>query len=246
MRLYTYCLADKLTPALTPGLLGIGGGNVYLLPLGPVSAVVSEFHGEDLPLTRENVGLHEQVIENILAGASPLPFRFGTLVTEQELKTYCDRHQSSIGAALDRVRGCIEMNVKIITPVWNQNPGPAKPLSLKEGGAGKTPPAGPGTSFLMERAGELKSEEAARKQAETIEASIERKLEGAIRETRVSHRLGQQIFLAVAHLVERRQLARYQELIRELRSEQKDLHFLTSGPWPPYTFTPSPETEPRP
>lgn len=240
MRLYAYCLTDKLAPPSPPELTGIGGQKIFLVPIGSVSAVVSEFEGDELPLTVENIRVHEQVIESVLGRATLLPFRFGTLVSEQKLAQYCERHQSAIESALARVRGCVEMNIKVIAPVPSQAPegGGSSAEGEEKAEARGT---GPGARFLLERADELKQEEWGRKRAEAIASTIDRKLQGSIRETRVSHRFGRQIFLALAHLVEREQLEHYQAMVRELRSEERELHFLTSGPWPPYTFTPAPE-----
>jgi hypothetical protein len=42
--------------------------------------------------------------------------------------------------------------------------------------------------------------------------------------------------LAAAHLVERGRLPAYRKGLGAARTERPDLHFLISGPWPPYSF----------
>jgi hypothetical protein len=40
-----------------------------------------------------------------------------------------------------------------------------------------------------------------------------------------------------AHLVERERVVAYRERLRSLGAERVGLRFLTSGPWPPYSFS---------
>ena len=49
-------------------------------------------------------------------------------------------------------------------------------------------------------------------------------------------RPGGKLVLSAAHLVERSKIGLYREKVAKLREERPELHFLMSGPWPPYTF----------
>jgi Gas vesicle synthesis protein GvpL/GvpF len=44
------------------------------------------------------------------------------------------------------------------------------------------------------------------------------------------------IVINAAHLVERSRLDEYRNQVRAARGEREELHFLTSGEWPPYNF----------
>jgi len=42
--------------------------------------------------------------------------------------------------------------------------------------------------------------------------------------------------LSASYLVDRGREADFREILNKLRAERPELHFLISGPWPPYTF----------
>jgi len=44
------------------------------------------------------------------------------------------------------------------------------------------------------------------------------------------------MILSAAHLVKRDKVGLYREKLAEMRQNRADLHFLLSGPWPPYSF----------
>ena len=113
MSLYVYCLSDELEAATVEGLTGVGGAAVRVLSLGRIAAVVTEFEDESIAVTSENVRAHNRVNSQVLAALTPLPFRFGTRVSESRLAEYVAANEGSLVASLARVRGCVEMSVKI-------------------------------------------------------------------------------------------------------------------------------------
>src|SRR4051812_45101888 len=94
MRVYVYCLSDEPCAVSVGGLKGVGGAQARALEVGGaasavgVIAVVSEFEGERAAVTRENLRAHNSVNAHVLARATPLPFRFGTLADESSLAAY--------------------------------------------------------------------------------------------------------------------------------------------------------------
>src|SRR5205085_2780008 len=113
MSLYVYCLSDELDAAAFEGLTGVGGASARVLSLGRIAAVVSEFEDESVALTSENVRAHNRVNSQVLAALTPLPFRFCTRAAESRLAEYVAANEASLVASLARVRGCVEMSVKI-------------------------------------------------------------------------------------------------------------------------------------
>src|SRR5205823_5101757 len=116
MNLYAYCLSDEVTDNTIKSEIGMAGAKPRLIRCGEIAAVVSEFDDEQVNVTRENVLAHERVVRRVLSETTPLPFRFGTVVTEAQLQSYLDSQRDSLKAQLERVRGCVEMSVKVI---WN-------------------------------------------------------------------------------------------------------------------------------
>src|SRR4051812_44867402 len=113
MALYAYCLSDEAISAIA-SVVGMASEKPRLIHRGGITAVVSDFNDEQVAVTRENVLSHERVVRRVLVETTPLPFRFGTIVHEAQLQSYLDAQQDSLKAQLERVRGCVEMSVKVI------------------------------------------------------------------------------------------------------------------------------------
>ena len=238
MNFYVYCLSDEVTGEMIESVAGVSGAP-RLIQYGGITAVVSPFEDESAPVTRENVFAHERVIGHVLAHTTPLPFRFGTVVDEARLEDYVNSQRERLEAQLERVRGCVEMSVKVIWSVAGvKSDAPGRDTHadapVDESGAR---PAGRGTAFLMEKRRQILGDETLKARAEAVTAWLDGHLGEVARETQVVVRPVEALVVAAAHLVERARLEEYQERLRAARSQRADLRFLTSGPWPPYSFS---------
>lgn len=228
MRLYLYCVGDELDEAGLGGVRGLGGEAARLFPRGPLAAVVSPFAEAPVPVTREHLLAHNRVNAQALARTTPLPFRFGTLAGEEELDAYLGARAAALRTALASVRGRVEMSVKLM---WADPAAPRPEAPAPPGGAGG------GTAFLLAKRRELAGDEEARRKADQLAAWLEERTAGLAREARARVRPAEHIVVRAAHLVARARVGEYRERLRALRAERPDLRFLTSGPWPPYSFT---------
>jgi hypothetical protein len=234
VNLYVYCLSDEVTAGAVENEVGVAGASLRLVEHAGISAVVSEYDDEEkIAVTRENVLAHERVVRRVLVETTPLPFRFGTIVSEARLASYLDSQQAKLKEQLARVRGAVEMSVKII---WRPEAVGSEAAGGRDVGtaAGE---AGSGTRFLLEKRRELLGEGALKERAEEVEAWLGRAVEGLVRESSVSLRPSENLILAASHLVERSRLADYRRALSRAKTERPELHFLTSGAWPPYSFT---------
>jgi hypothetical protein len=231
MNLYVYCLSDEVTAGAVENEVGVAGARPRLIEHAGISAVVSPLDDEKIAVTRENVLAHERVVRRVLTETTPLPFRFGTIVSEARLTSYLDSQQGSLKAQLERVRGAVEMSVKII---WRPEAGGSE--AAGGGGEEEASEAGSGTRFLLEKRRELLGEGALKERAEEVSAWLGRTVEGLVRESSVSLRPSENLILAASHLVERSLLADYRRALGCAKTERPELHFLTSGAWPPYSF----------
>lgn len=228
MNLYVYCLSEELTEAVLAGVRGLGGEPARLVTPAGLGAVVSPFEEAPAPVTREHVLAHNRVNSQVLAATTPLPFRFGTLTDEARLASYLRERGAELRAALARVRGAVEMSVKLM---WDASaPTPAESPADAGGAKG-------GTAFLLAKRRELRGEEDAQRRAEELAAWLERRTSDLARAAEARVRPAETLVVRAAHLVGRDQVAEYRERLRDLRAERPDLRFLTSGPWPPYSFT---------
>ena len=230
MRRYLYCIVDDditmETLVFTGEREGISGSTVTVyLPDDEFTLLISDFVGTSVPVTRENVLKHAAVVGSLLTETTPLPFRFGTLATDEELDNYLSARRDALKAKLELVRGCVEMSVKIIWDrEWTDEPSPSAEL------------AKPGTAFLKEKRRELLGGEARAEEAMRIAGWLEERLRGVVRDKAFKTNSTSKLLVKAAHLVERGSIDEYRTRLKNARLERPELHFLASGPWPPYSF----------
>jgi hypothetical protein len=225
MKLYVYCLVEHIEK-LPKSLHGIGGALVRPLEIGDFSFLVSDFPDRVVPVTRENALAHAAVIQSVLKETTPLPFRFGTLVNEQQLENYVGARSEALRAKLEQVRGCVEMNVKIISDrEWTEEP--------QASGTHEKP----GTAFLAEKRREILGGEARAAEAKQVAEWLEGQLAAVAKQTQFQTTPTEKLIVTAAHLVERERLDEFRVRVTEARHQRPDLHFLLSGPWAAYSFT---------
>src|SRR5215212_1930719 len=220
MKLYVYCLTEGID-SLSGPIRGISGAPVRLDKFEELGLMVSEFNDETVPVTHENAMAHAAVVRSVLDRTTPLPFRFGTLVTEQQLRSYVAARKQALETNLSLVRGC----VKIIWQVaMEQEEEPPKPVQ------------GIGAAFLAVKRSEILGSELRAAKAREISIWLHESVKGLTRGEKVSIQPLEKLFLTAAHLVGRDNLNLYRTKMVQARDERRDLHFLLSGPWPPYSF----------
>src|SRR5918993_1488365 len=159
---------DFLSGGAFEGLAGVCGSRVRVLALGSLAAVVSEPGDEAVAVNEENLLAHNRVNAAALAVATPLPCRFGTRAAPGRLEGYVSANGAALSSALARVRGRVEMSVKLM----GKSEGRKTEVESEEGGALRAVaggadlgPAGAGTAFLFKKRRELLGEEGARRRA---------------------------------------------------------------------------------
>jgi hypothetical protein len=227
MKLYVYCLAEEIA-ALPSPVRGISGAAVDLIRVEDFSLLVSQFAGDSPPpVTRENVLAHDAVVRSVLNETTPLPFRFGTVVSDEHLRHYVTARRGALEAKLGEIHGCVEMSVKII---WNMDQQEIKDCA-------DTTEANPGTRFLKGKQREILGSERRGEEAKEIAAWLEDQVGSFVRQEEISLCPTEKLIVAAAHLVAREQVAKYRDRLAAARDSRPELHFLVSGPWPPYTFS---------
>jgi gas vesicle protein GvpL/GvpF len=219
MKLYVYCLIDDDVDVQRLVYSGVA-----LLRLDEFNLLVSDFAGSSVPVTRENVLKHAAVVSSVLPETTPLPFRFGTLATKPDLEKFLSVRAEALRAKLALVRGCVEMNVKVI---WNGD--------VAEEPARETPHT-PGTAFLAQKRQQILGSETRVAEAKRVTVWLEERIGNVVRERKIEANPTDKLILAAAHLVERGLVDEYRARLKTARAERPDLHFLVSGPWAPYSF----------
>ena len=226
MKLYAYCLVEDLDTLDAP-VRGISGAAARLIKMDELGILVSDSESDAIPVTRENALTHAAVVRSVLDRTTPLPFRFGTLVTEQQLSSYISARKPALLTKLAHVRGCVEMSVKIIWEPSTDN---------HEEPAGNQLNMGAGATFLAGKRREILGDERRSTEATGISAWLRETVSGLTRDEQVTVRPSEKLVLSAAHLVEWPTLPKYRERVVTARQARPELHFLVSGPWPPYSF----------
>lgn len=253
MSLYAYCLSDEVTMQMLRETRGLAGAALVLIEDEGLAAVVSRFEDDTVSVTRENVLAHQRVVQQVLTKTTPLPFRFGTLVNEARLRNYLALQRSALDAQLKRVRDCVEMSVKLIqnreafesATVEQQLTVGNEVQSATDHGAeeqsaqskiSNNSESAAGTAYLKMKRRAFVGDELRQKRAEELASWLAARLVSVVRESEVSVRSEGTLFVKAAFLVERVRLEEYRARLRKAERERPEIHFLTSGPWPPYSF----------
>lgn len=110
---YLYCVIEK-PKNFSISIGGLKGEKIYLINEDKLSAVVSDFTGEEAGVTRENLLAHDEVVNKILLKEKAvLPAGFGTIIKDEgELKIkLLGANRVELQSALESVRGKAEIKV---------------------------------------------------------------------------------------------------------------------------------------
>src|SRR5436190_15749770 len=133
---HLYALADH--PAQLPAVAGIGASPLVSSAVGPVAAVFGEVGGESTEPTEAAILANAHVVDELAkANDAVLPARFARPYEDEAvLLTSIRERAAQLRDSLDRVRGCVEMGVRVVR---NEN-----------GGAIATP-SGSGSDYMRSR-----------------------------------------------------------------------------------------------
>jgi Gas vesicle synthesis protein GvpL/GvpF len=228
MRLYVYCLAEGVHQ-LNKTPPGVSGAEVRIVEFEEdLSALVSPCRSDAFQVTRKNALAHHEVVGSITEQTTPLPARFGTLVTIEQLRNYVSTHRPAIKAKLAHVRGGVEMTVRMIRTI----DGADTSQEFRNEDV-----RGPGTAFLLEKRREILREEAGAGQKGQLSSWLREKLGDLIKEEKISVTSSDTVILARAdHLIERVNVQEYRTRMATAVEERPEVRFMVSGPWPPYSF----------
>jgi hypothetical protein len=203
-----YAITDDPGPPL-PDVAGL-----RLVPFDGLAAVCTP--ASETELSPETLWHHEEVVEALMADRDLLPVRYGTrLDDEAAVARAMEGRSGELAAALDRVRGAVELSVRVVAAGGTPSPpGPPERTS--------------GAEYLRLRAqAEASRDDAARALHEPLAACARESAQGRPRPP--------ELFRA-AYLVERGVIDSFVAEVGRLQEESTGLAILCTGPWPPYSF----------
>jgi Gas vesicle synthesis protein GvpL/GvpF len=102
------------------GLKGLEGNEVYKVVAGPVAAVVSDVPARKIRPERRKLAAHHEVLKGLMHGHTVLPMAFGLIADNLDaVRRILRLNTDTITDRLDRVRGRVEMGVRVAWEVPN-------------------------------------------------------------------------------------------------------------------------------
>lgn len=209
--LYAICKGEAVEPSTDNGL---HGQPLRVLHTSGFTALV----GDWAPFTgsEEELWQHEDAVERLMRSHDLLPARFGTMLSsDAAVRELLAGRREELSAALSRVAGACELSVRAI---WCE-----------------TAPTGPtrsGADYLHARA-------ATERRVQELAQTLEERLASVSRAWRLRTSVTPYIPVAGAYLVAREQMRSFMAALGRLDRETTDATFTCTGPWPPYSFTPT-------
>ena len=202
-----YAITDHPGPAL-PDVAPL-----KLVPSDGLAAVCAPAGSREI--TPEALWRHEEVVEALMRDRDLLPVRYGTHLESAPAaaQVVADRHDE-LAAALDRVRGAVELSVRV-----------AREDAPRQAGGGGDDGAG----YMRAKARDAAQREAALRTVHEPLSMLARE------DRRLAGRSGDELFRA-AYLVDRPAVAGFTSLVARLERAHPALRLLCTGPWPPYSF----------
>ena len=212
------------------------------IPYQGIGAVVGDFIPGKGAVTPENVLRHERIVEQLMHRFTLLPVRFGTvLADDREVEALLAARYAAFQRNLQRVANRVELGILVL---WRDEEirreiEVASPLD--ERNRAEVALAGPGRNYLLKRMQEQVVIEEMRRRAIDLSETIHRTLLAYASEGMCDSFVSPSLVMRAHYLVERARGEQFRQVVAGLESEPRDskgtgIHFLCSGPWPPYNF----------
>lgn len=234
MTTHLYCvLPHEMRGALPPGLSGLAGARVRVLPVDGLVAWVSDAE-RNVPVSAEGVRAHDAVVEAALeTGSTPVPARFGQRFDDDDAcRAALAVRAASVESLLADIQGFVEMTL-LIAPSTRRMLSDLEPVLPEMVDPDSD---GVGRRYLETL---RKREMATASIKEAMEEVAVRLREAAgplARRENVHQTITPMPLRTISHLVSRDDLAKYNEAISAVRSG-REFRVLVIGPRAPYSFS---------
>jgi len=237
---YIYCITETKQER-NFGPIGIGerGDEVLTIGYDDLSMVVSNYPITRVAASRENMLVHQKVIEEVMKEFdSVLPVRFGTIASSaDEVRNLLDRRYREFKTALRDMDHKIELGVKgiwkdidaVFDEIVEENETIKNLKKAIEEKNNEDTQAKMGVGRLVKQALDKKKE----KQTEEI---VDR-----LRRTSVEYKfndtIGDEMFMNAAFLVDKGREKEFDNVMNDLSDDYKDrIKFMYAGPLPVFNF----------
>ncbi len=203
---------------------GINGSQVMGYPSGDFAVIVSAY--ETSTLNQQSALDHARVVGECFKLGTVLPFKFGTVFDSDEaLRRAVRSNRRHFAASVELLRGKAEMHLKLVV----------RDGSLREV-VGETLPAKVGIEYLAKLRERAALDRDRQSKAKTLSVQVHRLFNPLAEEVSCKKVDSGGIVLDIAHLVDSKQVEKYQNRYVSAARQLKNCELAISGPWPPYHF----------
>lgn len=210
---YLYAIVERLPPSWRAPATGIGPRAVQALRVGDLSVIATEVEAAPRQGPRL-LSLHHDVVATTMDASAVLPLRCGTVLPRTEVDAWLRLHAAAVRASLARVRGRVEMNVRLLRLDWTLEP-------LSPPRARRCPDPVIGGAELRALAERLAERAGAPEWRFRIAGS------------------GGNVAASVAFLLPRAEVADFLARIAPIAARATGVAVVPTGPWPAYSFVPA-------
>ena len=191
-------------------------------------ATVFSRHAARIAPSAENLWRHECVVERLMRDHTLLPSRFGTMVADEDaLRDAVAANAAELSAGLERVRGCVELGLRVLWPEGIASPSRSSNHHHESGRA-----------YMLSRLEEEHRRKRIEQDASLLFDRLHNELAPLARDGTRRTSSASQWTLSAAYLVQRDEVPRFRERLRDVRTLHPELRVLCTGPWPPFNFVP--------
>jgi hypothetical protein len=208
--IYLYAVTEA--GAGVPRCRGLDDQPVRKVACPEVAGLCSEHSARSFPPHPDAISRHEEVVEAAMRLGPVLPARFGTTFTNDSgLLDVLGREQGRLRRGLERVRGCVELAVRVELPA-------------------------PSRASVEDGLGYVRTQLVRRQEREAVAARTLQPLAGHAVRTQIPG-LGSDLgTLRASYLVREDDVPRFADEVRALADRHSDLSLSCTGPWAPYSF----------
>lgn len=188
---------------------------------GGLFAIVRDANPSMLEPTEENMRAYAETVERAMDGVTLLPARFGTVLGDDAAaRTALDAGRERLQRRLDRVRGAVEIGIRIERRAADRTTRQQVQPASDEPGSG--------IAYMRER---LEADRDARRLADELAP-----LRAIARESRIRLAPSSSSPLSASFLIDRETVDAFTAHARRLASRLERTDLVITGPWPPYSF----------
>ena len=220
MGIHLYCITPANTQLPPVRQTGIGGSPLLSVTSGDLAALVS-LHATPPAAALDAIRVHNEVIAAAMDDhVTPVPIRFGQwLIDEDAVRAALDEGAARWSGMLGRFAGCAEFAIRIFDPALPD--------------AKETPRPRTGRAYMEALAARAAVPAARHEEAVGALGEV---MQGLHTEVLTEPLRTQHGVASVAYLVHRRDFDAYHTAVERVRMHMPHLRYLSTGPWPPYSF----------